>query len=255
MRRGISVVNRSYLIPKEVGRMRPTRWAQARGFTLIELLIVVAIIAILALIAVPNFLEAQVRAKVSRSRNDMRALSVAEEAYHVDWNSYTNHAGGADLGGDYGLRGWRQLTTPVAYITSIPWDPFGEARHPVGTMRWGRVLYELGSGAAGIGSAGTPDSPEQGFPSNTWQMSGHGPDKYDDTVTVSNAPDRAWSWNEARYPWVDIPPNDPAAVSEALSLLYDPTNGTVSRGNILRFGGMKPGGRIFDVLFANASGK
>jgi type II secretion system protein G len=58
------------------------------AFTLIELLIVVAIIAILAAIAVPNFLEAQVRAKVSRANNDMRALATALEVYHVDHNTY-----------------------------------------------------------------------------------------------------------------------------------------------------------------------
>jgi len=56
------------------------------GFTLIELLIVVAIIAILAAIAVPNFLEAQTRAKVARVKNDFRTLATAIEAYSVDWN-------------------------------------------------------------------------------------------------------------------------------------------------------------------------
>ena len=63
-------------------RSRPT------AFTLIELLIVVAIIAILAAIAVPNFLEAQVRSKVSKSRNDMRALATALETYKIDTNRY-----------------------------------------------------------------------------------------------------------------------------------------------------------------------
>ena len=71
------------------------------GFTLIELLIVIAIIAILALIAVPNFLEAQVRAKVSRVYADQRTISVAIEAYTVDWGRgpIGGNEGSGNLGG------------------------------------------------------------------------------------------------------------------------------------------------------------
>ena len=60
---------------------------QPKAFTLIELLIVVAIIAILAAIAVPNFLEAQTRAKISRTVSDMRSIATAVEAYIIDNNN------------------------------------------------------------------------------------------------------------------------------------------------------------------------
>ncbi|MGI6458320.1 MAG: prepilin-type N-terminal cleavage/methylation domain-containing protein [bacterium] len=51
------------------------------AFTLIELLIVVAIIGILAAIAVPNFLNAQIRAKVSKTESEMRSFVTAQEMY------------------------------------------------------------------------------------------------------------------------------------------------------------------------------
>ncbi len=102
------------------------------GFTLIELLIVVAIIAILAAIAVPNFMEAQVRAKVSRVKNDHRTMATAIESYAVDYNRPplgVQELSRVGLGA--GL-GWAEkeyisqafLTTPVAYLNSILLDPF-----------------------------------------------------------------------------------------------------------------------------------
>lgn len=90
-----------------------------KGFTLIELLIVVAIIGILAAIAVPNFLNAQIRAKVARCVSDMKTLQTALEMYQLDAGTYPPY-----LGQHPNFLRFIVLTTPISYITSIPSDPF-----------------------------------------------------------------------------------------------------------------------------------
>ena len=87
-----------------------------KGFTLIELLIVVAIIGILAAIAVPNFINAQTRAKISRVQSDQSAYALAMESYLLDHNSRLPDQD----------RIWR-ITTPVSYIASFNRDPFAPA--------------------------------------------------------------------------------------------------------------------------------
>jgi len=87
------------------------RNSEGAGFTLIELLIVVAIIAILAAIAVPNFLEAQVRAKIARVQSDMRTIATGLEAYSTDHTDYPPNDGRFSAVPI-------QLTTPVAYLTN-----------------------------------------------------------------------------------------------------------------------------------------
>jgi len=196
------------------------------GFTLIELLIVVAIIAILAAIAVPNFLEAQTRAKVSRVKADQRSAGTALEAYCVDYNTFPE-----PQPVDYShvfVQYLTQLTTPVAYITSVQLvDPFTPKRDENVSWTWAadfRGTYQYIYYGGWWGQACHPD-----FIRKAFIVHSYGPSRIEPHMS--------------HYPYlVLVDPNYnpgghymwPASPSDCL---YDPTNGTKSRGGIGRCGG------------------
>lgn len=90
------------------------------GFTLIELLIVVAIIGILAMIAVPNLMNAQVRAKVARTQCELKVIADALDSYCTEYGSYPPER--SDSGNFPG--GYHYLTSPIPYLHGLMDDPF-----------------------------------------------------------------------------------------------------------------------------------
>jgi len=62
----------------------------AAGFTLIEILVVVAILAILVSVAIPQFFAYRARAIDARLHSDLKNAALAMESYYAVNHKYTN---------------------------------------------------------------------------------------------------------------------------------------------------------------------
>jgi prepilin-type N-terminal cleavage/methylation domain-containing protein len=222
-----------------------------KAFTLIELLIVVAIIAILAAIAVPNFLEAQTRSKVSRTKSDMRTAATGLESYVVDYNAYPNcHRFGivfADVATDVPIL--ERLSTPVAYLSSaLTRDPFSvknrlSAATALAMQQTAPTAVNMLTDAA----ARYNSYIYQSF--NDYQRYTLPTDSFSST----NLPTKSTGWvlhscgpDSTYYNLGGVLSNDGVdQLAYTLDLIYDATNGTVSRGSIWRAGGQTGGGGTY----------
>ena len=188
----------------------------ARAFTLIELLIVVAIIAILAAIAIPNMLQAQTRGKVAAVKSDQRVLSIALEAYHIAYNRYPP-APNAFVAPDALAQTWR-LTTPVAYITSYFRDPFADTRG---------ATFHYSKSPTGYGA--------------TWLIWSYGPDTDQEEPNPGKYTDAGGDVGLVliHEPMVETQYHSPYSTMPSKTLVengtYDPSNGTASNGDIYLF--------------------
>ncbi|HQQ00837.1 MAG TPA: prepilin-type N-terminal cleavage/methylation domain-containing protein [bacterium] len=193
-----------------------------RAFTLIELLIVVAIIGILAAIAVPNFLDAQIRAKLARVKADMKTIENAVETYRIDHNQYFVSAPINITKDtiDY-LFIYRRLTTPISCLSTYPVDSFpwdwkddghGEGYYFDWTEEIDYLPYnEKGKMRFNGFNSGSP---------RTWALFSLGPNRHQDIDP--------WKYG-------------PNSGIECFWMLYSPSNGLVSKGDLVysKWAGMR----------------
>lgn len=188
------------------------------GFTLIELLVVIAIILILIGIALPNFLNAQISAKVTHVMETHNSLNAAIQSYQTDFKTYplswSKHPATMPMRfPEDGYVRWRLvcLTAPISYMRVLPESPFfpDKQKHSDGVIE---LKY----------NAGSSYDQAKGWYNNLGPMLAKS-SKWSTEYHLRDAgPDKVWN-NQDWYNVTNLMP-------------YSPTNGIGSIGDIWKFG-------------------
>lgn len=184
-----------------------------RAFTLVELLVVVAIVAALVSLALVNLALANARGKVARVQADHAALATALEAYAVDnaqrYPDYGHPLDYARFAGEPVVFTPLALTTPVAYFSALPLEVFRGRRTGLPRRAEPPYFYMHDYDVVYLGKR---------------QYAGHVAKHY----RVLTGRRAAVQWTV----WSFGPDRD----DDHGLRLYDPSNGTISNGDLMRFG-------------------
>lgn len=185
---------------------------------IVELIIVLCIVLIIVAIALPGYINSDVREGYIYRQKDMRAIARAMEAYRAAWGAYPASEKDSPLAGHgTGIEiDQRLLTTPVTYLPKLMNDGF---REKAGKKN------RTGAGAGYRIYAVGPN----------WMTWSIGPDLANNTDGYKSR--KMLEANEALA--------HPAAFA---GLRYDPTNGIVSPGDIYQFGGDEEKARMENRL-------
>lgn len=124
-----------------------------RGFTLIEVMVVVVILGILAAIVVPRIMDRPDEARITKARQDIRALEAALNLYRLDNYTYPTT--------DQGIEALAQKPVPEpprwkegGYVDRLPMDPWQRPYQYLSPGSRGAIdIYSMGPD----GQPGTDD--------------------------------------------------------------------------------------------------